>query len=506
MDNRILVFLLTAGAVTLSVATGVMIGMEELIVPSIILLAFGAILLIATPSIATFLVVALYASGLTAPGLPGNIGLPQVINTAEIGLAILFVVFGRASIGKTSMQHWILLAFCLVVLMTGVVRGFGFRFLGSNLWGGTFYVDIFLCALLVFALPRVNMPARWWPVAVVAMGILAILPLLAELLYVKAGASFLALFVQLNPTGVSTMVAESETGGSLGRLMTAGLAVGFMVIAYLSVIHTSRLFTVRSIIPIAVLLGIFILSLVSGFRLITALIVLTIFLTALYQKTLTAPRVIFGIASSLILLGTLYYISDNLPLNMQRAISWLPGIHVSSMAQGDADQTVQWRLDVWHAAVQYIPEYFWIGKGLAFDGELLTSAMMGGAGWDPISWALIEGSYHNGYLSLLLLFGIFGLLTGLALLVSVLWRAIKFNSAPWKNPRLHRCYQAFLASITSTVIVYLTVYGDVTAIFPNFLFTWAVLESIRACDENSTGVAVMRSSAEVIEEEHAYVE
>lgn len=506
MDNRILVFLLSLGAILLATTLGIMIGLGDLIIPCLIVALSGVTFLVTTPKVATFATVALFASGLTAPGLPNLFGLAEGAQIALIGIAILLMVFGRASLTKIPLSQILLIGFCLIVFITGVARGFGFRFLGSNLWGGGLYIEIFLSALLVFALPRVNMPANWWPVAIVTMGALSLTRLLAEILFVKTGASFVTLFVHLDEASTRTELSDAAGGGGVGRLMVAGLSVGFMIIAFLATVDTSKLFKAKPI-PILIFLGIVALSLLSGYRLITLVIILTVILAAIYQKALTWPRIFSSILVALVLVGIIYSVSDSLPISMQRAVSWLPNINISSAALGDADQTVDWRLDVWRAAIQYIPEYFWIGKGLAFDGDALVAAKMGDGTWDPISWALIEGAYHNGYLSLLLLFGIFGLILGIALLVTVLGRMIRFNNRHWKNQSLKRCYQAFLASLTATVMVYLTVYGDVAAVFPNFLFTWAIMEGIRACDENQ-GVYLHGdiSSPDILEEDHAYIE
>src|SRR5690606_17037721 len=148
-------------------------------------------------------------------------------------------------------------------------------------------------------------------------------------------------------------------------------------------------------------------------------------------------------------------VSDELPHNVQRTISWLPGIDISGAAAQDAEGTIRWRLDVWKEAIHHIPDYFWIGKGFSYDANLYLASMTGYASYDAINWALVTGGYHNGYLSLLLLLGIGGLLTGLPLLVMVAVRHIRFNFAMWNSPVLHQCHQAFLSSITCWVIVYL---------------------------------------------------
>ncbi|MDD5199120.1 MAG: O-antigen ligase family protein [Terrimicrobiaceae bacterium] len=492
MDNRIIVFLTILGAIFVAIGIGVSIGSSELMVPGVTLITLGTVGLIAVPEVSAFLAVALFASGLTAPYLPGQFGLYYVALTAVAGFAFLFIVFRRASVFGMTPSHWLLLGFCAVVLFTGLKRGMGFQFLGSNLWGGFFYIQILMSGLLVFTLPRVNMPASWWPRAILIMGLLAPLPLLADLLVVHGvGFGIVRMFMQTGAT-VGTLLSEQESGGGLGRLTSAGIAAQSMIIAFLAVIHTGKLFRARSIWAVFLLTVIVVLSLLSGFRMMTAMLFAIVFVTALLQGTLTIPRVVTGIILSIIGLLILYKISDELPYNVQRSISWLPGIDVSRASAEDAAGTITWRLDLWHEALRFIPEYFWIGKGFSYDANQFLSARTGYASYDALNWAFVTGAYHNGYLSLLLLTGIFGFLTGLPLLVLATIRHVRLTRSEWLDPRLHQCHQAVIAAQICWALIYLSIYGDVTAVFPSFFFNWAVLEAIRHSDEklSATGTLV----------------
>lgn len=483
MDNRIIVLLTTIASVLIALVIGAALGSNEFFVPVLTLIVIGTVLLVASPHIGVFLAIALYASGLTAPGLPGQFGLFYVSVSAVVGCALLLVLFRRAPIAVWSPVHMLLLVFSAVVLFTGLYRGLGFQFLGSSMWGGFLYIQVLAAAFLVFAMPRVNMPASWWPKAIVIMGLLAPLPLVADLLVLKGFSfGFIRMFLQTGAT-IGNMIAEQEAGGGLGRLTSAGIAAQSMVIAFLAIVPTARLFSLRSLPAILILIAMIALSLTSGFRLMTAMLVFVVFLAAFFQRTITGPRVILGLLATSFALVVLYTVSYHLPLNVQRALSWLPGIEVASSAVEDAEGTITWRLDLWREAIRYIPDFFFIGKGFSYDGNLFLAAQGGYASYDALNWALVTGAYHNGYLSLLLLTGVVGLVSGLALLVSLAIRQIRIEKKSWNNPALHRCYQAFLASQLCWILVYLTVYGDVPAVFPQVLFAWAAMDSLRACDE-----------------------
>lgn len=482
MDNRIIVFLLTLGGALLSVFVGVALGSGEIFIPSLLLVGIGGLALLGKPQLGAFLVVGLYASRLTAPGLPGQFSLYYAAICSVVGCAVLLIAFKRSPIPEVRLCEKFALAFCTIVFLTGLYQGFGFQFLRSYMWGGFHYVSTIFPALLVFTLPLVNMPATWWRKAIVIMGLLAPMPLLADFLVLQ-GVNFgiLRLFLQTGDT-ILTLLQEQAIGEGLGRLTSAGVAAQSMVIAFLSIVHTRKLFMIRSAGAIAVLVGLTILSLLSGFRLMTGMLLFVVFLCALYQKSLTPNRVVLGFFLVTVALVILYAISEFLPVSVQRAVSWLPGISVSSGAARDAEGTITWRLDLWREAIHFIPEYFWIGKGFSYDANLYLASVTGYASHDSINWALVTGAYHNGYLSLILLFGVFGILIGLPLLVMVVVRHIRINYSSWNSERLHQCHQAFLASQTCWVLVYLTVYGDVSAVYPQFFFNWAVMEALRRCD------------------------
>src|SRR5690606_40907395 len=114
------------------------------------------------------------------------------------------------------------------------------------------------------------------------------------------------------------------------------------------------------------------ISLLSGARLLTVMLPCTVFVAVLLQRSLTIPRVILGVLISILGIITVYYTIDSLPYSVQRTLSWLPGLKVSNAVAQDAAGTVDWRLDLWHAAIRYIPEYFWLGKGFSYDGRLLA--------------------------------------------------------------------------------------------------------------------------------------
>jgi O-antigen ligase len=481
MDSRILVFTISAVTIIISIFVGTAIGAGDYFIPALCLISLGVVALIAAPQISVFLAIALAGSGLSAPGIPGQFGLYEVACAAIIICALIYVAFTRKFGNSFTFAHKLLIGFMLLVLATGMARGFGIRFFGSDLWGGYIYVKLILASLVVFTLPTIPLSNGEWRAAIVAMGLLSLIPTIANLL-VMGGFSYniIQLFVQTGQS-VAEEMSYAQNGIGVGRLTTAGMSAQFILLSVLALQPARKIFDLRS--PwVGLLVGFtIILSVFSGFRLMTASLLICLFIAAWLQRMFAPKYVILGAAASLVLLATIYQVSDILPPSIQRSISWLPGIQISQVASADAAGTVSWRLELWQDAVSEIPSYFWLGKGFAFNGEALQQTVM----MDPDSpqWALITGAYHNGYLSLLLLFGIGGLLLGLALLITIAIRHLKITRQRWNNPSLHRVHQAFLTFTLASLLIYLTVYGDVSAVFPQYLFFWAIMESLRKTDE-----------------------
>jgi hypothetical protein len=106
-------------------------------------------------------------------------------------------------------------------------------------------------------------------------------------------------------------------------------------------------------------------------------------------------------------------IAPRLPFTFQRTLAFLP-LHLDSDARLSAQATWDWRLNMWIALLPQVPEHLLLGKGLAIlpeDYNALMGTELGGAGGkidasqNPLA---LSYDYHNGPLSVLIPFGIWG--------------------------------------------------------------------------------------------------
>ena len=114
---------------------------------------------------------------------------------------------------------------------------------------------------------------------------------------------------------------------------------------------------------------------------------------------------------------------------------------------------------MWQVLLGDIPKYFWVGKGFTVDPKdlyFVQDAMKRGfaSGYEG---AIVAGDYHSGPLSILLPFGIFGLLTFAWLLASgfsVLRRNYLHGS-----PDLRVANRFFLVFFCARVIFFVFFFG-----------------------------------------------
>jgi hypothetical protein len=483
LNLRVVAFLLSLASVVFAIVLGVSIGSEEYLLPTIVIAIFAAIMLMGRPQIAAFGTVVTFSCGLTLPGLPGQMNLFEAFALALLGIYGLQVAMKTNFKLPISKPERILFVFCAWILFIGAYRGFGFLAFGSSKIGGFNYLHLLLAASIVFTLPRIGISTSMWKPTFIMIGLLAPSTLLADILVTKGFAFGIVRLFLHTSSEIGSMVQETEMGGSdvINRLYSAGPAATGMLLALLCLVPANKFFKFTGIQWLLAFASIVTLSLLSGYRLMTASLLVMIALAFFFQKEITIPRIAGLCCVACLGLFGVYAYSRDLPNNVQRAISWLPGIDVSNAALGDASGTVDWRLKVWQEALNYIPDYWIVGKGFSYEAQDVIASF-----YDPegVDWALAVGSYHNGWLSMILCTGIIGLALGLYLLIFPTMRHWRRQFEPWRNPDLKRYHCVFLAAQVTLAVTFVTIYGDVHVSFPVLFYQWALLETISLADTN----------------------
>jgi hypothetical protein len=161
---------------------------------------------------------------------------------------------------------------------------------------------------------------------------------------------------------------------------------------------------------------------------------------------------IFGFAPIL-------FFSDSMPYSVQRAISFLP-VNIDSEVLEDAKESSEWRFQMWAMVWKELPRYLIIGKGYSFDpGEMYGSIedSWHGQGAGGFESSMIAGDYHNGPLSVIVPFGIFGVITFVWVLIGG-YRILSWNYH-FGDARLRRINTVLLAYYIANCFSFFFIFG-----------------------------------------------
>jgi hypothetical protein len=393
--------------------------------------------------------------------LPGSPRLWMVL----AGLSLLVTVLSSTLDRRIRMQHvpmvtWTLLGFLGVVLFTAAMRGgIGIKALGAQTYGGKKYVFIIAAVVGYFALSALRVPVEkaFRYMAAFCLGTVTLA--MSNVAYVL-GPAFYWLYL-LFPVEFAMEQASSDFfGGPFRRLSGIGFAMVGPFCLMLMSYGIRGLLDWRRPWRMVVFVSIIAVSLLGGFRSMIALYVL-LFAFQFWIEGLWRTRYAVGLLLVILLTGAaLVPLARELPLTMQRSISFLP-LDVDAGARHDAEMSTDWRLQMWRLLWAQVPQYMWVGKGFALDPtdlHFVQESLRRGF-IQSYEGTMISGEFHSGPLSLLIGFGIPGSVTFIAFLFAG-WRVVRHNHLNGSpelraiNIFIHACYLC-------RVCFFFGVYGDV---------------------------------------------
>ena len=395
--------------------------------------------------------------------LPGKPNLWMVMAGISLGLAILTKILNKqVRFLNVPSVTWPLLFLLFVVLITAkLTGGIGLRSMGGSTYGGRNFVLIFAAVIGYFAVSNYPIPENKVPRYVGLYFISGITSAIPNLLYM-AGPAAWSLFYLFSTEFAFAQAAEDFTLDPTGIKFTRLSGVAFAAIAAFA--YAIMRFGLRGMLTLrkpwrpALLVAVFALSLLGGFR--SAVIIFgLVCIVQFFAEGLHRTRLVPYVLMALIIGGAaLVPLAPKLPLSAQRALSVLP-LDVDAEARHNAQASLDWRLDMWKALVPDIPRYFWIGKGYAlspsdvyFTNEATRRGLMKG-----YEAAALVGDYHSGPLSVLLPFGIFGVIGFLWFMIAstrVLYLNYRFGA-----PHRHNINTFLFAYFVARAIYYFLAFG-----------------------------------------------
>jgi O-antigen ligase len=151
--------------------------------------------------------------------------------------------------------------------------------------------------------------------------------------------------------------------------------------------------------------------------------------------------------------------ASRMPLSIQRSLSFLP-IDVDREARMDARSTLDWRLQIWKTVIPEIPNYLLLGKGYGYSGvdAYLTQEAIRRGLLNSTEETLIDGNYHNGILTLIIPFGIFGFLFALWFFASAL--RVLYRNYRWGEESLRLINTFLIAYFAERLVFFFVFYGQ----------------------------------------------
>ncbi len=351
--------------------------------------------------------IAVWNASLVVFFLPGQPILWTFLSCVSLGMALLNRSLRREKmyIPPKSLSFPLLILVAVVVATSLLTGGFGGRAFGSDTWGAKRYLGVIGGVIGFFALCAGTVPQHLRTLVTGIFFLGGTTAIISDFIY-YAGPSFYILYA-IFPTDVAMMAANSSDvlKRSTGIAWAAQSSYWF----FLMIWGWRGILNPRKPWRLAIVGGLFVLGLFGGYR---SSIVLFIILAGcqFYFERLHRTKLLFIFIGISLLMGTIILgFGRNMPLSIQRSLSFLP-IDLHPIAKQDAKGTMDWRLDMWRVVVKDVPKYLWIGKGYAFSGTdfVLTQEAVRRGHFQGYEDTLVTGNYHNGILTLLIPFGLFG--------------------------------------------------------------------------------------------------
>lgn len=360
---------------------------------------------------------------------------------------------------------WPLLAMLCVVWTTAkLTGGFGLKSMGGDVYGGKKYVFLIVGILSFFAFIARPIPRKQLNLYLTLYFLSGVFVLISDLYpLVPSWLHFIYLVISpayyaMNENGDPMEMGVTRLSGVAG----AAGAVFFWMLArhgFRDTFMTSRLWRpllVFAMVPLIMLGGF--RSAIIGLIIMVGLI---FFLEKMHRTGVMLVVLMAGLGGAVALVP----LAPHLPFTLQRSLAFLP-LDISPEARLDAQGSTEWRLEMWQALLPQVPKYLLLGKGFALNREVFDESISANASFhqvidasqDPLALA---GDFHSGPLSVIIPFGLWGVLAWLWYWVvgyRVVWRNFKYG-----DPDLRHINVFLYASFISKCFGFLFIFGDMVS-------------------------------------------
>ena len=359
-------------------------------------------------------------------GLTGSFTfLPLPLNLQELGCCSAFGIFVAFAVFKKTRTHaklsWldIILAINIAYLLTVWVRNpVGFNSMGGEMVGGRAYFTTIVTYLGYLVIRRVKAPVRllyWLPALIILPNFLLDLVNLTTQFYPKLGLAILPFYngVDISAIGNTGGIQDDTRLAALGKL---GRTIIQSMVSYFppaTFFHPSRYYLIVPFLAAFVMIGL------SGFRSDLVGAAASVGISSVLRRR-KRDLMVYGLVGlvGIMLIAGVHQTGFSVPIPIQRALSFLP-LNWDARAIQNADDTTQWRIEMWEAALKpnsTIIRNKLLGDGFGFSAlewNIIRDQTFGfGAGFVGGSQQeayIVKGAFHSGPISSIRFVGYAGL-------------------------------------------------------------------------------------------------
>jgi len=350
---------------------------------------------------------------------------------------------------------WSLICMIGVVFFTAkMTGGFGFRAFGSDVYGGKKYIFALAGIMGYFAITARRIPLHQAKLALALFFLSGLTAVFSDVVtYAPPGFSFIGWLFPPN------LRVDAGLQWGLTRLGSSA-AVSGAVVSYMLAIYGIRgIFSSGRPWRIALFVLSFCVGLLGGYRVLYISLggafLIQFFLEGLHRTKLLPIFAFVALCAAV----ALFSVTPKLPFTVQRSLAFLP-LPVDPVARASAQDSVEWREDMWKALMPQVPKYLIVGKGYGFS-SLDFQYMAADTAFhtsDAAQGSLaLAGDYHNGWISVLITFGIWGMITFVWFAVAGVW-ALYYNYR-YGDPALRVVNSFLLATLVVRIGLFLSVSG-----------------------------------------------
>ncbi len=345
----------------------------------------------------------------TFPILGGSFNTFQIMMMLGVAKFVLEdVVLRRSSNPEIHRIDIILIAgFMAVLLWHGLHDRFGMRFLGSSVWGGRNYVNVFVGLVAFCVIQSVPMNRKLWNKLPYVVLVVITFDLFVGIVTAIFPSSIYWIFPFYSAVSNSSLqeaiTGTTEVTGRIGAFGNFGVVLILIVLASISLrrlFHPSHFFRLLA-------LGVGMVAvLFSGFRSAVLNTAIGVVLAGIRDIKFGVFLLLPVLAAFLLGITMLNEIAP-LPRQIQRGLAFMPGNWDSEMAR-DAEASNDFRWRVWTLwAKDYFPRHPILGRGFGFKAQWVEKDKSLGRAND-YQQMVETGNTHNGFLAALDAVGILG--------------------------------------------------------------------------------------------------